>query len=146
MRISDWSSDVCSSDLQPPPIQTRAPLTATINHALTFCLHSQHEIAQRHHLFHGSDDRFVAQAIKDTLPYFLGAVSDDYLAQQQELRRVRTEIRQIERRLAEATAIRGEGVGRADTLLVEAKSVGLSELADSAAWQDRKSTRLNYSH
>ena len=125
---------------EPPPGQTRAPLAATISHALTFCLQSQNEIAQRRHLFHGSSDRFVAQAIKDTLPFFLGAVTDDYVAQQQELKRVRTEIRQIERRLAEAAAIRGDGVGRADTLLAEAKAVGLTTLDDSAPWQEKIDT------
>lgn len=125
---------------EPPPGQTRAPLAATISHALTFCLQSQNEIAQRRHLFHGSSDRFVAQAIKDTLPYFLGAVTDDYMAQQQELKRVCTAIRQIERRLAEAAAIRGEGVGRADTLLAEAKAVGLTTLDDSAPWQEKIDT------
>ncbi|MBF9263701.1 DUF3732 domain-containing protein [Paracidovorax cattleyae] len=122
---------------EPPPGQTRAPLAATISHALTFCLQSQNEIAQRRHLFHGSSDRFVAQAIKDTLPYFLGAVTDDYVAKQQELKRVRTEIRQIERRLVEAASIRGEGLGRADTLLAEAKAVGLSTLSDGASWQEK---------
>lgn len=122
---------------EPPPGQTRDPLAASISHALTFCFQSQTEIAQRKHLFHGSSDRFVAQAIKDTLPYFLGAVTDDYVAQQQELKRVRTEIRQIERKLAEAAAIRGEGLGRADTLLAEAKAVGLSTLDDSASWQEK---------
>lgn len=125
---------------EPPQGQTRAPLAATISHALAFCLQSQNEIAQRRHLFHGSSDRFVAQAIKDTLPYFLGAVTDDYVAQQQELKRVRTEIRQIERRLSEAAAIRGDGVGRADTLLSEAKAVGLSTLDDSAPWQEKIDT------
>lgn len=122
---------------EPPAGQTRDALAATISHALTFCFQSQNEIAQRKHLFHGSSDRFVAQAIQDTLPYFLGAVADDYVANQQELKRVRAEIRQIDRRLAEAAAIRGDGVGRADTLLAEAKSVGLSELPDSAPWQEK---------
>lgn len=125
---------------EPPPGQTRDALAATISHALTFCFQSQNEIAQRKHLFHGSSDRFVAQAIKDTLPYFLGAVNDDYVANQQELKRVRAEIRQIVRRLAEAAAIRGDGVGRADTLLAEAKSVGMSELPDSASWQEKLDT------
>lgn len=125
---------------EPPPGQTRDALAATISHALTFCFQSQNEIAQRKHLFHGSSDRFVAQAIKDTLPYFLGAVTDDYVANQQELKRVRAEIRQIDRRLAEAAAIRGDGVGRADTLLAEAKSVGMSELPDSASWQEKLDT------
>jgi Protein of unknown function (DUF3732) len=125
---------------EPPSGQTRDALAATISHALTFCFQSQNEIAQRKHLFHGSSDRFVAQAIKDTLPYFLGAVTDDYVANQQELKRVRAEIRQIERRLAEAAAIRGDGVGRADTLLAEAKSVGMSGLPDSASWQEKLDT------
>ena len=125
---------------EPPSGQTRDALAATISHALTFCFQSQNEIAQRKHLFHGSSDRFVAQAIKDTLPYFLGAVTDDYVANQQELKRVRAEIRQIDRRLAEAAALRGDGVGRADTLLAEAKSVGMSELPDSASWQEKIDT------
>lgn len=137
--LASWAG--LSDYLHEPPLgQTREALAATISHALTFCFQSQTEIAQRKHLFHGSSDRFVAQAIKDTLPYFLGAVTDDYVAQQQELKRVRTEIRQIERRLSEAAAIRGEGVGRADTLLAEAKSVGLSALADSAPWQEKIDT------
>ena len=55
---------------EPPPGQSRDPLAASISHALTFCFQSQTEIAQQKHLFHGSSDRFVAQAIKDTLPYF----------------------------------------------------------------------------
>jgi predicted nucleic acid-binding Zn-ribbon protein len=122
---------------EPPEGQTRAPLVATISHAITYCFQSQNEIAQRRHLFHGSSDRFVALAIRDTLPYFLGAVSDDYLANQQELKRVRTEIRHVERRLAEAAAIRGDGVSRADTLLAEAKASGLTILEDNASWQEK---------
>lgn len=122
---------------EPPTGQTRAPLAATIRHALTYCLQSQNEIAQRRHLFHGSTDRDVAQAIRDTLPYFLGAVSDDYVANQHELKRVRVDIRQIERRLAEAAAIRGDGVSRADTLLGEARAAGLTSIDDAASWTDK---------
>lgn len=125
---------------EPPSGQTRDPLAATISHALTFCFQSQNEIAQRGHLFHGSSDRFVAQAIKDTLPYFLGAVTDDYVAQQQELKRIRTQIRQIERRLSEAAEIRGDGIGMADTLLAEANAAGLAALEDSASWQEKIDT------
>lgn len=122
---------------EPPQGQSRDPLAASISHALSFCFQSQTEIAQRNHLFHGSSDRFVAQAIKDTLPYFLGAVSEDYVAKQQELKLVRAEIRQIERRLAEAAAIRGDGLSRADMLLAEAKAVGLTALDDNAPWQEK---------
>jgi hypothetical protein len=63
---------------EPPAGHSRPPLSATFNHALTFCFQSQNEIGQKGVLFHGASDRFVAQAIKDTLPYFLGAVTDVY--------------------------------------------------------------------
>lgn len=122
---------------EPPAGHSRPPLSATFNHALTFCFQSQNEIGQKGVLFHGASDRFVAQAIKDTLPYFLGAVTDEYIRNQQLLKQVRAEIRQLEKRLAEASAIVGDGVSRADTLLAEAKSVGLSDLADDASWADK---------
>lgn len=123
---------------EPPQGQTRAPLAATISHALTYCLQSQNEIAQRNHLFHGSHDRFVAQAIKDTLPYFLGAVSDDYVAKRQQLKLVRSKIRQIERRLSEAASISGDGgVTRADTLLEEAKAAGLTSVSGKIPWREK---------
>jgi hypothetical protein len=120
---------------EPPTGQRRDPLVASIRHALAFCLQTQNEIAQKGHLFHHSSDRDVAQALKDTLPFFLGAVSDDYIRQQQRLRDIRSEIRQIERRLAEASAIRGDGVTRADTLLSEARAAGLASVSDDATWE-----------
>jgi hypothetical protein len=122
---------------EPPSGQTRRPLNATIRHALGLCLQTQDEIAQKLHLFHHASDRDVAQALKDTLPYFLGAVSDDYVAQQQELKRLRVRIREIERRLAESASIRGEGLTRADTLLAEAKAAGLASLSDDATWNEK---------
>lgn len=47
------------------------------------------------------------------------------------------DIRQIERRLAEAAAIRGDGVSRADTLLAEARAAGLTSIDDAASWTDK---------
>lgn len=122
---------------EPPAGQTRDALSPNIRHAVALCLQTQGEIAQREHLFHDASDNFFRQALKDTLPYFLGAVPEEYVAQRQELKRVRGEIRQIERRLAEAAAIRGNGVGRADTLLSEAKAAGLADLADDAPWEQK---------
>lgn len=125
---------------EPPAGQTRDPLSPNIRHAVALCLQTQGEIAQREHLFHDASDNFFRQALKDTLPYFLGAVPEEYVAQRQELKRIRGEIRQIERRLAEAASIRGDGIGRADTLLSEAKAVGLTDLADGAQWEQKMET------
>ena len=125
---------------EPPTGQTRDPLSPNIRHAVALCLQTQGEIAQRDFLFHDTNDNFFKQAIKDTLPYFLGAVPEEYVAQKQELKRIRGEIRQIERSITEASSIRGDGIGRADTLLSEAKAVGLTDLADDALWEQKIAT------
>jgi len=116
---------------EPPEGQTRSPLTATLRHALAFVFQTQSEIAQREYLFHGQSDNFVAQSIKDTLPYFLGAVDDDFVAKKAKVRELRRSLRDRERTLARLEAIAGEGMGSAAALISEARDVGV--LASDAA-------------
>ena len=72
----------------PPEGQTRLPLEANIRHALHYCFQPQYEIISPRILFHNQSEDFVPQAIKDSLPYFLGAVTDDHIAKRNELRRL----------------------------------------------------------
>jgi hypothetical protein len=109
----------------PPAGQTRAPLAANIRHALLYCFQQQSEIASKDVLFHGQFDGWVAQAIKDTIPYFLGAIQEDRLALEQELARARRELKRAEQILREAEAIKGDGVSKARGLYTEARQVGL---------------------
>lgn len=109
----------------PPPGQTRLPLQAGIAHALIYCFQHQTEIDSNRHLFHKQSEQWLPQAIKDTMPYFLGAVTDDYVARMAELRRLRSELRGIERKLREYEAVRGQGVTVAQGLLAEATDLGL---------------------
>jgi hypothetical protein len=109
----------------PAPGQTYAPLAANMRHALIYCFQHQTEIATRNYLFHRQFEDFVPQAIRLTLPYFLGAIQEDRLALEQELARARREVRMAEQRLKEAEAIRGDGVTKATGLLSEARGVGL---------------------
>lgn len=134
--LASWTG-ITSYRHTPPDGQTRHHLVVSIRHAIALCLQSQNEIAQQKWLFHGGNDRDKAQAIKDTLPYFLGAISDEYLSQQSALKAVKTEIRLIERRMKEAANIRGEGTTRADTLLSEAKAVGLTDASDLTSWEEK---------
>jgi hypothetical protein len=85
-------------------------------------------------LFHGAGDNFFAQALKDALPYFLGAVDDDYVRKRGELRRLREQLRSCERKLAEIAALRGDGASKADTLLAQARDAGLSSVT-SDSWE-----------
>lgn len=64
----------------PPEGQSRLPLSANIRHSLYYCIQGQDEIAAKNFLFHHQSDDFITQAIKDTIPYFLGAISEDALA------------------------------------------------------------------
>lgn len=120
---------------EPPAGQKRAALSATVRHALALCLQQQDEITSKKHLFHGTTDHWFAMALKDTLPYLLGAVDDDHVRKQGELRRLREQLRALERRLAEFRALRGDGASKADALLAQARDTGLSNVV-TTTWEE----------
>ena len=109
----------------PQPGQTRLPLQAGISHALIYCFQHQTEIDSNRHLFHKQSEPWLPQAIKDTMPYFLGAVTEDYVAGMAELRRLRRELRELKRKREEYEAVKGQGVSVARGLLAEATDLGL---------------------
>jgi len=74
--------------------------------------------------------------MKDVLPYFLGAVNDEFVRKREELRRLREQLKQSERRLAEHVAIRGEGVSKAAGLLAQARDSGFTTLTETTRWED----------
>lgn len=132
--LSGWTG-IADNLHEPPEGQTRQPLVANIRHALSLCFQPQDEIIRRHQLFHGADDNFFALALRDTLPFFLGAVNNEYVRKREELRRLREQLRSIERQINELQAIRGDGASKAATLLAQARDVGLTSLqADN--WED----------
>jgi len=113
---------------EPPLGQTRRPLSANIRHALFFTFQTQTELISNKHLFHNQTDPFVPQAIKDVLPYFLGAVDEGHLEKLQNLKKNRDRLHTLERKLLEFVSIRGEGVSVAQKLLYNAKEMGLIEI------------------
>jgi hypothetical protein len=88
------------------PFSFREPLEANLGHAVLLCLQRQSEIANRDLLFHrqGEEDGQIGRAIRDTLPYFLGAVPRDQALQRQRLTTARRELRRAENELARARA------------------------------------------
>lgn len=133
--ISDWTG-VMENIHIPPRGQTRSPLVASVRHGLMLCFQPQDEIIRRGQLFHNANDRWKAQGLKDVLPYLLGAVEDDYVQKQEELRRLKAELRTIERKLDGLKTLRGEGIGKAGELLAQARDVGLSSAPDLGEWED----------
>ena len=110
---------------EPPEGQTRNPLTTTLRHALAFVFQPQNEISQPGFLFHSQSDNWVAQAIKDTLPYFLGAVDDNFVAGKARLRELQRSLRDRERTLARLEALASGGLNEAAALLAEGRDAGL---------------------
>jgi len=110
---------------EPPTGQTRQALSANIRHALFYCFQQQSEVISNRHLFHKQSEQWIPQSIKDTIPYFLGAVDDDFVSRTGELRHIRQKLRGLERNLAEFESIRGSGLSKAHSLLSEAYDLGL---------------------
>ena len=105
--------------------QTRHPLSASFKHSLFYCFQGQGEIANPEILFHRQNREWRAQAIRDTLPYFLGAQGPDDLRRREQLTERRRELRRLQQRVRAAEAERSAGLDRAGALLSESVDVGL---------------------
>lgn len=136
-RLLTTHAGISQNIHEPPAGQTRHPLTANIRHALFYCFQQQSEVISNRHLFHKQSEQWIAQAIKDTMPYFLGAVGDEHVAKMAELRRLRQEARSLERKLSEHQAVRGSGTSRAQSLVLEAVDLGLRPSGTvTEGWED----------
>lgn len=116
--------------------RSSAPFEASLTHAKFYLFQEQGVVANRQLLFHRQAEPFVEQHIKDTLPFFLGAVREDRMRVRQELREARRELNRLKRTLAEAEAVVASQSERALGLVAEAQNVGFigdSGMPDSAA-------------
>ena len=124
--ISLLSRFVGISENEHRPISgTRHPLQATIRHALFLCFQKQDEIDNRDRLFHRQGDQFIPQAIKDTLPYFVGAVDEQHFLRQHELDLARETLRELEQHVQRQNEARNVDIGRIRRLVTDGKRVGL---------------------
>jgi hypothetical protein len=123
---------------------TRPPLEATFRHALLLCIQDQNDIDSKQRLFHRQGEDFMSNAIKDTLPYFLGAYDENHLLKQSQLDQARRELRILERELREVEAVDTSTFPRARALMDEAKSVGL--VADRFAASTYESVLTSLQH
>lgn len=105
--------------------QSRHSLEANIRHSLYYCFQNQDEIAAKNFLFHRQSEDFITQSIKDTIPYFLGAVSETALALENKRGRLKRKLTIEKRKLTENYNLMGNGSERAIMLISEARKVGL---------------------
>lgn len=114
-----------AENLQVAENNTRNSLEVNFKHARIFCYQPQTLIAQRDYLFYNQTEPFVPQAIKDSIPYFLGAIREDSLAVEQEISRKRRELNKYIRERNENEKIKADGVSKAFSLFEEAKEIGI---------------------
>lgn len=120
----------------PPEGQSRLPLAANIRHALYYCFQGQDEIAAKNFLFHHQSDDFITQAIKDTIPYFLGAISEEALALENERSILKRKLTLEKRKLEENRFLMGGGSERANSLIGEARQAGLIDASTQIDYQN----------
>lgn len=116
-----------AENLQVSENNTREPLEVNFKHSRFFCYQPQTLIAQRDYLFFNQTEPFVPQAIKDSLPYFLGAIREDSLKIEQEIASKKRDLNRLLREKNEADKIHADGVSKAFTLIDEAKQFGILE-------------------
>ncbi len=109
----------------PEPGTLRVPLEASASQAILFCLQEQDEIANKRQLFHRQGEERLPQAIKDAIPYFVGAIEDDHYLKQRRRQDARARLRRLERELSEAKALSKDASQTARSLATEARRLGL---------------------
>ncbi len=104
------------------PRETQRP---SIGQALLLCFQRQSEIAKPDQLFHRTNEDQIPRTIRESLPYFLGAVGSDHVSRRFRLLDARRELRRLQSELDQIGQVQMEADVRAAGLVAEAKSVGL---------------------
>ncbi|MER6561932.1 DUF3732 domain-containing protein, partial [Streptomyces sp. NPDC001027] len=105
----------------------RQALEAHIGHAALLCLQRQSEIADPGFLFHRQGEQFMAQTLKDTIPYFLGAVPRDQALRRAQLATARREMRAADTAYQQASQAAQTAEAGLATLWREAFTLGMVE-------------------
>jgi AAA15 family ATPase/GTPase len=116
---------VPEQETEVPAGQTRSSISIDFKHSRYYLFQSQDEIAARKTLFHRQSEPHIPQAIKDTIPYFLGAAEDDRLKDLAKLRNLKKEKVRLNKKIYEIESLKGDGLQKGYLLLAEAASAGL---------------------
>jgi hypothetical protein len=104
---------------------SRGPVTIGLGQAVPFNLQEQQEIDSKSMLFHRQTDSGVATGLRDSLPFFLGAVDGRQAAKRAQLREARTKLRRLDAQIGVAEMERGTWAQQLNDLVAEARSVRL---------------------
>ncbi|MGW3718441.1 DUF3732 domain-containing protein [Streptomyces sp. NPDC005133] len=115
--------DTGNSELQGIP-----NYAVTLRHAAFFLYQQQDEIISRQRLFHRQGEPFVSNSIRETLPFFLGAITAEDVRIARRISRLKKRVRDTSKEVADLEAAADRGGMRAQQLLAEAASAGLTTI------------------
>lgn len=133
-----------SENVHVPDSLTREPLKANFKHSRFYCYQPQYLVADPYQLFYNQNKEFVPQSIKDTLPYFLGAVNENSMAIESEITQLKKLLNRLLREKRESEKIKSEGISQAFSLIDEAKEIGILEKSVNPQNQKDAYTFLEY--
>ena len=131
---------------EPPPDASRPPLRLHVGHVLPACLQDEEDIASKTRLFHRGQEREVMQALRDSMPYWVGAADEEAPALRARLGVVTRELNQTEKALRRLLDTARDADGRGLSLLTQAAMVGLAaepnQLAERVTTEVHEALRM----
>ncbi|HHL3494065.1 TPA: DUF3732 domain-containing protein [Legionella pneumophila] len=106
-------------------ISVESKIEAKFKHSLTYCFQQQGEIADKINLFHRQNIEWTPNSIRLTMPYFLGAISEDEISLKLKIKNKRKQLNQLQNELSEAEKVHGEGITLGNCILAEAEELGI---------------------
>lgn len=107
-------------------------MEASLGHAALLCLQSQSEVANQALMFHRQGEVGIEQGLRDTIPYFLGAVPRDQARKRAQLREARRTLARLQEAYDRAALDASTIDAELGALLTEARSVGLIPAAEQS--------------
>ena len=120
---------ISANQTEPGEGRSMEPFEATIDHTKYYLFQSQSIVANKDLLFWRQSEPIIPQHIKDTLPYFLGAVQEERVRLIGKLRGAKSALRLAQKKLREAETIVSNRAERSRRLITEAQEVGLTDTA-----------------
>lgn len=128
---------ITESQIDPPTGALRTALRTHLGHAALLCLQNQDEISNSSRIFHRSGERGIDETLRDTIPYFLGAVPPDQAVLKANLRQENRRLQGLERDLRQAEAASKDIDDDLRSLLTEAVGAGLAAPPDPSSVMTR---------
>lgn len=146
MRVQLGARMGLDNVLLEPTEYERAARTVSLGTAALFCLQEQEEIGTKSTLFHRQADDGIKQRLRDTFPFFLGAVESGQARKREQLREARRQLRRADAGLERSERVANDRNSVFRDLLGEAIAVGLVPDERLIETEDYRTAALSILH